>query len=90
MAFPGPFPACGGPVCFQRTTDVMRVFGGYGSSKEYPVEQLYRAAPLLMIGEGTRFLNPTGPTSPTEATYSPTAPHPPNTHPSHRPATGRR
>jgi Acyl-CoA dehydrogenase, C-terminal domain len=37
----------------------MRVFGGYGSSKEYPVEQLYRAAPLLMIGEGTRFLNPT-------------------------------
>jgi hypothetical protein len=31
----------------------MRVFGGYGSSKEYSVEQLYRAAPLLMICEGT-------------------------------------
>jgi alkylation response protein AidB-like acyl-CoA dehydrogenase len=40
-------------ICFQCATDAMRVFGGYGFSKEYPVEQLYRDAPLLMIGEGT-------------------------------------
>jgi alkylation response protein AidB-like acyl-CoA dehydrogenase len=40
-------------ICFQCATDAMRVFGGYGFSKEYPVEQLYRDAPLLIIGEGT-------------------------------------
>ena len=40
-------------TCFECATDAMRVFGGYGFSKEYPVEQLYRDAPLLMIGEGT-------------------------------------
>ena len=31
----------------------MRIHGGYGFSKEYVVEQLYRDAPLLIIGEGT-------------------------------------
>jgi alkylation response protein AidB-like acyl-CoA dehydrogenase len=31
----------------------MRIHGGYGYSKEYQVERLYRDAPLLMIGEGT-------------------------------------
>jgi len=31
----------------------MRVHGGYGFSKEYEVERLYRDAPLLIIGEGT-------------------------------------
>ena len=40
-------------TCYEVATDAMRVFGGYGYSKEYPVEQLYRDAPLLMIGEGT-------------------------------------
>jgi alkylation response protein AidB-like acyl-CoA dehydrogenase len=40
-------------TCFEVATDALRVFGGYGYSKEYPVEQLYRDAPLLMIGEGT-------------------------------------
>jgi alkylation response protein AidB-like acyl-CoA dehydrogenase len=40
-------------TCYECATDAMRVFGGYGFSKEYPVEQLYRDAPLLMIGEGT-------------------------------------
>ncbi len=34
-------------------TDAMRVFGGYGYSPEYPVERLYRDAPLLILGEGT-------------------------------------
>ena len=27
--------------------------GGYGYSTEFPVERLYRDAPLLCIGEGT-------------------------------------
>ncbi|HEY1797602.1 MAG TPA: acyl-CoA dehydrogenase family protein [Stellaceae bacterium] len=31
----------------------MRIHGGYGYSKEFPVERLYRDAPLLVIGEGT-------------------------------------
>lgn len=36
--------------------DCMRVHGGYGYSKEYKVERLYRDAPLLTIGEGTNEL----------------------------------
>ncbi|MBO3741268.1 acyl-CoA dehydrogenase family protein [Actinoplanes sp. NEAU-H7] len=31
----------------------MQVHGGYGYSKEFVVERLYRDAPLMMIGEGT-------------------------------------
>jgi alkylation response protein AidB-like acyl-CoA dehydrogenase len=30
-----------------------RIHGGYGYSKEYEIERLYRDAPLLLIGEGT-------------------------------------
>jgi alkylation response protein AidB-like acyl-CoA dehydrogenase len=33
--------------------DAMRIHGGYGYSTEFPVERLYRDAPLLTIGEGT-------------------------------------
>jgi alkylation response protein AidB-like acyl-CoA dehydrogenase len=33
--------------------DAMRIHGGNGYSKEYPIERLYRDAPLLIIGEGT-------------------------------------
>lgn len=33
--------------------EAMRVHGGYGYSKEFAVERLYRDAPLLTIGEGT-------------------------------------
>ncbi len=33
--------------------DAMRIHGGYGYSKEYPIERLYRDAPLMCIGEGT-------------------------------------
>jgi alkylation response protein AidB-like acyl-CoA dehydrogenase len=33
--------------------EAMRIFGGYGYSKEYPIERLYRDAPLMCIGEGT-------------------------------------
>jgi alkylation response protein AidB-like acyl-CoA dehydrogenase len=31
----------------------MQVHGGYGYSKEFTVERLYRDAPLMVIGEGT-------------------------------------
>jgi hypothetical protein len=31
----------------------MRIHGGYGYSKEYVIERLYRDAPLMCIGEGT-------------------------------------
>ena len=31
----------------------MQIHGGYGYSKEFDVERLYRDAPLMMIGEGT-------------------------------------
>ena len=30
-----------------------RIHGGYGFSKEYEIERLYREAPMLLIGEGT-------------------------------------
>jgi alkylation response protein AidB-like acyl-CoA dehydrogenase len=33
--------------------DCFRIHGGYGYSKEYEIERLYRDAPLLLIGEGT-------------------------------------
>ena len=37
----------------ENATEAMRIHGGYGYSKEYPIERLYRDAPLLCIGEGT-------------------------------------
>jgi len=40
-------------VCHEIVTDALRVHGGYGYSAEYPIERLYRDAPLLLIGEGT-------------------------------------
>jgi alkylation response protein AidB-like acyl-CoA dehydrogenase len=33
--------------------ECLRIHGGYGYSKEYEIERLYRDAPLLLIGEGT-------------------------------------
>jgi alkylation response protein AidB-like acyl-CoA dehydrogenase len=33
--------------------EALRIHGGYGYSKEFNVERLYRDAPLLCIGEGT-------------------------------------
>ena len=33
--------------------EAMRIHGGYGYIKEYPVERYYRDAPLMIIGEGT-------------------------------------
>ncbi|MFN2451549.1 MAG: acyl-CoA dehydrogenase family protein [Candidatus Dormibacteria bacterium] len=40
-------------TCFEVVGEAMRVHGGYGFSKEYQIERLYRDAPLLIIGEGT-------------------------------------
>jgi alkylation response protein AidB-like acyl-CoA dehydrogenase len=40
-------------MCLQVVTDALRVHGGYGYSAEYPIERLYRDAPLLVVGEGT-------------------------------------
>jgi alkylation response protein AidB-like acyl-CoA dehydrogenase len=34
-------------------TEAMRIHGGNGYSTDYPIERLYRDAPLLCIGEGT-------------------------------------
>jgi alkylation response protein AidB-like acyl-CoA dehydrogenase len=40
-------------TCVEVTTEAMRIHGGYGYSKEFVVERLYRDAPFLIIGEGT-------------------------------------
>jgi butyryl-CoA dehydrogenase len=39
--------------CFEVTTEAFRIHGGYGYSKEYEIERLFREAPFLLIGEGT-------------------------------------
>jgi alkylation response protein AidB-like acyl-CoA dehydrogenase len=31
----------------------MRIFGGFGYTKEFNVERYYRDAPLMIVGEGT-------------------------------------
>jgi len=39
--------------CRDVVEDAFRIHGGYGFSKEYEIERLYREAPMLLIGEGT-------------------------------------
>ena len=39
--------------CRDVVEDSFRIHGGYGFSKEYEIERLYREAPMLLIGEGT-------------------------------------
>ncbi|NOT79209.1 MAG: acyl-CoA dehydrogenase [Bacteriovoracaceae bacterium] len=39
--------------CMQITTDAVQIYGGYGYSKEYPVEKLMRDAKLIQVYEGT-------------------------------------
>ena len=39
--------------CAEVVEDSFRIHGGYGYSKEYEIERLYREAPMLLIGEGT-------------------------------------
>ncbi|MBM4458764.1 MAG: acyl-CoA dehydrogenase [Chloroflexi bacterium] len=40
-------------MCMKGTTDAVQVFGGYGYSREYPVEKLMRDAKIYQIYEGT-------------------------------------
>lgn len=39
--------------CAEVVEASFRIHGGYGFSKEYEIERLYREAPMLLIGEGT-------------------------------------
>jgi len=39
--------------CMQIATDAVQIYGGYGYSKEYPVEKIMRDAKLIQIYEGT-------------------------------------
>ncbi len=40
-------------MCLRVTFEAMRIHGGYGYVKDYPVERYFRDAPLMIIGEGT-------------------------------------
>lgn len=40
-------------VAVSASLEAMKVHGGYGYSKEFEIERLYRDAPLMSIGEGT-------------------------------------
>lgn len=40
-------------VCVQAATDAVQIFGGYGYTKDFPVEKFYRDSKLCTIGEGT-------------------------------------
>ncbi|MBI4308378.1 MAG: acyl-CoA dehydrogenase family protein [Chloroflexi bacterium] len=40
-------------MCLRVSFEAMRIHGGYGYVKEYPVERYFRDAPLMIIGEGT-------------------------------------
>ena len=40
-------------MCGRVAMEAMRVHGGYGYIKDYPLERYYRDAPLMIIGEGT-------------------------------------
>lgn len=39
--------------CMQIATDAVQIYGGYGYSKEYPVEKIMRDAKLIQLYEGT-------------------------------------
>ncbi len=40
-------------IAVEVATDAVQIFGGYGYSKDYPVEKYYRDSKLCTIGEGT-------------------------------------
>lgn len=40
-------------MCGEVAMEAMRIHGGYGYIKDYPLERYYRDAPLMIIGEGT-------------------------------------
>lgn len=40
-------------VCVNVATEAVQIFGGYGYTKDFPVEKFYRDSKLCTIGEGT-------------------------------------
>jgi alkylation response protein AidB-like acyl-CoA dehydrogenase len=40
-------------ISVQIATDAVQIFGGYGYTKDFPVEKYYRDSKLCTIGEGT-------------------------------------
>ena len=40
-------------VCVSISNEAVQIFGGYGFTKDYPVEKFYRDSKLCTIGEGT-------------------------------------
>jgi alkylation response protein AidB-like acyl-CoA dehydrogenase len=40
-------------VCVRAANEAVQIFGGYGFTKDFPVEKFYRDAKLCTIGEGT-------------------------------------
>lgn len=40
-------------ICVEIATDAVQVFGGYGYTKDFPVEKFFRDSKLCTIGEGT-------------------------------------
>jgi alkylation response protein AidB-like acyl-CoA dehydrogenase len=43
-------------AALENSIESLRIHGGYGYSKEFDIERLYRDAPLMCIGEGTNEL----------------------------------
>jgi alkylation response protein AidB-like acyl-CoA dehydrogenase len=40
-------------IAVEISTDAVQIFGGYGYTKDFPVEKFYRDSKLCTIGEGT-------------------------------------
>ncbi len=40
-------------ICVKVATEAVQIFGGYGYTKDFPVEKFYRDSKLCTIGEGT-------------------------------------
>jgi alkylation response protein AidB-like acyl-CoA dehydrogenase len=40
-------------VAVKVSTEAVQIFGGYGYTKDFPVEKFYRDSKLCTIGEGT-------------------------------------
>jgi alkylation response protein AidB-like acyl-CoA dehydrogenase len=40
-------------VCVRASTEAVQIFGGYGYTKDFPVEKFFRDSKLCTIGEGT-------------------------------------
>ena len=42
-----------GDICVQVALDAVQILGGFGYSREYPVEKLVRDSKIMQIYEGT-------------------------------------